>query len=117
MTIHQAKPMPVDILTDWATLLVPTASGFRETELSCVRIQRTSAVTDYAAGRTRDVTELVMYYDCVNSSPENVEFAAGQTLVYCGESYDITEAKLFCAPQPHHYRITARKTGGEFQPE
>lgn len=117
MTISQAKPIPPELLTDYAILLVPTSSGYRETELSCVRIQRTSAVTDYAAGRTRDCTELVMYYDCVNSYPDGVEFAAGQTIRYCGENYEITKAELFSAPEPHHYKITTRKTGGEFRQE
>lgn len=117
------KPIPAELLTDCAVLRTPTASGYKTADLIDVRITRTSAITDYTAGRTRDCTELVMYFDCVNSvySTESgvgeVEFAAGQTLVYCGESFEIISAELFSGTAPHHYRIKARKTGGEFRPQ
>ncbi|MGN1340931.1 MAG: hypothetical protein ACI4WS_11610 [Oscillospiraceae bacterium] len=117
------KPIPAALLTDCVELRTPTASGYSSADLTSVRVTRTSAITDYAAGRTRDCTELVMYFDCVNSeyNPASgvgeVEFAAGQTLVYCGESFEITSVELFCGTAPHHYKIKARKTGGEFTPE
>ena len=115
--MNSIKPIPAELLTDSALLRTPTQSGYIETALIDVRILRKSAITDYAAGRTRDCTELVMYFDCENSYPYNVEFAAGQTLVYSGESYEITSVELFSGTAPHHYKIKARKTGGEFQPE
>lgn len=111
------KPIPAELLTDCAVLRTPTASGFNDTDLIDVRITRINAITDYTAGRTRDCTELVMYFDCVNSYPSDVEFAAGQTIAYCGESFEITSAELFSGTAPHHYRIKARKTGGDFRPE
>ena len=66
-----------------------------------------------STGRTRDCTELVMYFDCVNSSPSGTEFAAGQSLEYCGETYEVVSAELFAGEDPHHWRVKARKTGGE----
>lgn len=111
------KPIPAELLNDWAVLLTPTANGYNEETLSGVRIVRTSKITDYAAGNARDCTEIVMYYDCVNSSPGGMEFSAGQSLAYCGETYEITQAELFSGTEPHHYRVKARKTGGEYRPE
>ncbi len=111
------RPIPAELLTDSAVLKTPSVSGYNDTNLHNVRIVRTSGITDYTAGRTRDCTEIVMYFDCVNSYPQNTVLAAGQTLVYCGESYEITQAELFSGTEPHHYRIKARKTGGTFRPE
>lgn len=111
------KPIPAELLTDSAVLLIPTASGHRAQPLEDVRIVRKSAITDYTAGRTRDFTEIVMYFDCENSYPADAEFCAGQSLEYCGETYEIVQAELFSGTAPHHYRVRARKTGGTFRPE
>ena len=111
------KPIPAELLTDRAALMTPTASGYRTEQLTDVRIIRTSQITDYAAGNTRECTEIVMYFDCVNSSPTDAEFTAGQTIAYCGESFEITKTELFAGEEPHHWRITARKTGGSHRAE
>ncbi len=109
-------PIPSELLTDSAVLKTPSGAGYKTTHLEYVRIIRTSEVTDYTAGRVRDCTEIVMYYDCVNSYPEDVVFSAGQLLEYCGEEYELVKSELFAGEEPHHYRITARKTGGAFSP-
>lgn len=111
------KPIPAELLTECVQLLTPTANGYSEEELIDVRVVRTDKIADLAADRARDCTEIIMYYDCVNSSPADVEFHAGQSLVYRGETYGITEAELFSGAEPHHYRIKAGKTGGEYRPE
>ena len=74
--MNGVKPIPAELLTDSAVLLTPTGSGYSSETLDSVRIVRVSAITDYTTGRTRDCTELVMYFDCVNSSPSGTEFAA-----------------------------------------
>lgn len=112
--MNGVKPIPAELLTDSATLLTPAASGYTRETLRNVRIVRLSAITDYAAGRARDCTELLMYFDCVNSSPADTEFSAGQSLEYCGEEFEIVSAELFRGEGPHHWRVKARKTGGEF---
>lgn len=109
------RPIPAELLMDSALLLTPSASGFDREELTDVRILRVSSITDSAAARVSDCTELVMYFDCVNSSTAGTEFCAGQLLEYCGEVFSLIRAELFAGEQPHHYRITARKTGGEFR--
>lgn len=116
MNIVSVRPIPAELLTDSVTLRTPTAAGYSEKQLSDVRVVRTSEVTDHLSGKARDITGIVMYFDCVNSLPEGTEFTAGQSLRYCGEVYEIVEAVLFAGEQPHHYRVRARKTGGEFSP-
>lgn len=111
--MNGVKPIPAELLTDGAVLLTPTGSGYLRDNLDSVRIVRVSAITDYTTGRTRDCTELVMYFDCVNSSPSGTEFVAGQSLEYCGETYEVVSAELFAGEDPHHWRVKARKTGGE----
>lgn len=111
------RPIPLELLTDIAVLRTPSGSGYTDTDLIDVRIVRTSGITDYTTGRTRDCTEIVMYFDCVNSYPQDTVFAAGQTIMYCGESYEVIQAELFSGTEPHHYRVKARKTGGTFRPE
>lgn len=111
--MNGVKPIPAELLTDSAVLLTPTGSGYSSETLDSVRIVRVSAITDYTTGRTRDCTELVMYFDCVNSSPSGTEFVAGQSLEYCGETYEVVSAELFAGEDPHHWRVKARKTGGE----
>ena len=106
------KPIPAELLTDSAVLRIPTSSGYSREQLTDVRMIRTSAITDYAAGNTRECTEIVMYFDCVNSCPADAEFTAGQMISYCGEEFEITKAELFAGTEPHHWRVTARKTGG-----
>lgn len=108
-------PIPSALLTDSALLRTPSGDGYKSTRLEYVRIVRTSGMTDYTAGRVRDCTEIVMYYDCVNSYPEEVVFSAGQLLEYCGEEYELVQAELFAGEVPHHYRIKARKIGGQFR--
>ena len=110
--MNGVKPIPAELLTDSAVLLTPNGSGYSRENLDSVRIVRVSAITDYTTGRTRDCTELVMYFDCVNSSPSGTEFTAGQSLEYCGETFEVVSAELFAGEDPHHWRVKARKTGG-----
>ncbi len=112
--MNGVKPIPAELLTDSAVLLTPSGSGYSRETLDDVRIIRTSAITDYSAGRTRDCTEIVMYFDCVNSAPYGTEFAAGQSLECGGEVFEIVSAELFSGEEPHHWRVRARKTGGEY---
>ncbi len=107
------RPIPAELLTDSVTLRTPAASGYSDQLLSDVRIIRTSEVTDHLVTHTRERSEIIMYFDCVNSFPADTQFAAGQSLLYCGEIYEIVEAVLFAGEEPHHYRVRGRKTGGE----
>ena len=109
------KPIPDELLGDAVTLYEPTSSGYRKTEVVNVRVDRTNSVTDFTSAHTRDTTEITIYYDCENSRPSYVDFAAGMQAEYCGERFEIIKVKRYCAVNPHHYTITARKISGQFR--
>ncbi len=102
------KPIPLTLLSDTITLLQPTEAGYAETEISNVRVVCRSEVSDYDRLRARDKATLTIYYDCANSSPSGVEFAAGMTILHDGKRYELIIAEEFRAEQPHHIRIKAR---------
>ncbi|MDE6031352.1 MAG: minor capsid protein [Oscillospiraceae bacterium] len=108
-------PIPDELLGDAITLFEPTASGFRETEVVNVRVDRTNSVTDFNSAHTRDTTEITVYYDCENSRPSLMDFSVGMQVEYRGERFEIIKVKRYCAVNPHHYTITARKIGGQFR--
>lgn len=108
------KPIPDTLLGDNATLIIPEGSGFIRIELSNIRAQRKSSITDYSAGQSRDTTELTVYFDCNSSEPVGMEFTAGEQLEYRGEVYEIIEVKLFAGEAPHHWRLVGRKIHGAF---
>ena len=107
------KPIPTLLLCDSFTLKVPGADGYSITSVTDVRVVRKSRISDFTTSRTRDETALTIYYDCTNSYPQGLSFSAGMTAVFCGEEFEILEAVLFSGEQPHHWKLTARKTGGE----
>lgn len=55
-------PIPDELLGDSITLFEPTDSGYRETEVVNVRVDRTNSVTDFNSAHTRDTTEITIYY-------------------------------------------------------
>lgn len=103
------RPIPLSLLNGSLTLLVPDGDGYSEYELTSVRVVRRSEITDRSAVNVRDISELTVYYDCVNSSPADMEFSAGMLLEQDGVRYEIVRAEEFAAQGPHHVRITARK--------
>lgn len=108
-------PIPNELLGDSVTLFKPTSLGFSEMEIVNVRVDRTSSVTDFNSAHTRDTTEITIYYDCENSRPSYAEFSAGMQVEYWGERFEIIKVKRYCAVNPHHYTITARKISGQFK--
>lgn len=105
------KPIPDALLGSELTLLVPSDAGWTTTHIGNVRVERTGAVSDYSSQKTRDNTEITVWYDCANSYPE-AEFSAGMRVRYRGEVYEITEEKTYCAGAPHHRKFKARKIYG-----
>lgn len=102
------RAIPMALLNDEITLLVPTVSGYDAVEIYNVRVQQTSAVREYNSTAVRDISQLTVYYDCENSLPHGVEFAAGMTLSFAGRRYEIISAAQFAAESLHHVKITAR---------
>lgn len=106
------EPIPEQLLNDEFTLLVPGESGYARTDVSSVRIERKSALSDYADGDVRGLSALTIFYDMTYSLPQRLEFAAGMSAEYDGALWEITEARLYCADEPHHYTLTARRVSG-----
>lgn len=106
------NPIPDSLLGDEFYLCVPTKTGWSETLIENVRIERKSAVSDPTAANIRDNSELTIWYDYTNSYPE-ADFSAGARARYYGEVFEITEVKFFRAEELHHCRIKAIKTGGK----
>lgn len=107
--MREILPIPSELLADSVTLYVPESSGYTAVEVSDVRVEQADRVTEHTARDVRNASELVVYYDCVNSSPSDVSFEAGMMLRYCDARYEILKVERFAALRLHHIRITARK--------
>lgn len=106
------KPIPDVLLGDELTLLVPREGGWSEKYVGNVRVERTGAMADYSSQKTRDNTEITVWYDHANSYPE-VSFSVGMRVRYRGEVFEIIEEKAYYADAPHHCKFRARKIYGE----
>ncbi len=103
-----ARPIPLQLLADEITLMTPTVDGYDSTEIYNVRVQKKSAVREYNSSAVRDISEITVYYDRENSSPQGAEFLAGMLIIHQNMRYEILSAERFAAEQLHHIRITAR---------
>lgn len=111
--MNNIRPIPMELLGDSFMLIVPFEDSLEQIYVRSVRAVKTGAVSDYSSTRMRDTSELVIYYDCTNSLPQNMEFSAGMQIEYGGELFEVLEAKLFCGISPHHWKLTARRIGNE----
>ena len=102
-------PIPNELLCDSVTLLKPDGSGYSSVVIDSVRVVRRSKVSEYSSTIVRDNSEITVYYDCINSSPTDMEFSAGMLVEYECERYEILVAEMFRAYSPHHIRITAKR--------
>ena len=102
------RPIPRKLLCDSVLLSVPAADGYSVTEISSVRVVCGSKLKGYADSSMKEMSELIVYYDCVNSVPADVKFSAGMSLIFHDRRYEILSAEEFSGEGPHHIRITAR---------
>jgi hypothetical protein len=78
---------------------------YDEITLYNVRVEENEKVRQSKSGenRTRGAR---LYYDCVNSTPSNIEFNTSQLVNFCGITYKIESIKaVMAANKIHHYRI------------
>ena len=106
-------PIPDRFLGDEFYLCTPTADGWSETHIYNVRVEKTSIVSAPTASSPRDISEITVWYDYVNSYP-SAEFTAGTRAKYHGEIFEITEVKFYRAEELHRCRIKAVKIGGSY---
>ena len=105
------KPIPKRLLIHAATLRSPGAMDvwqaptWEDTPLKHVRIEPSAKVV-----LTKDNTEVqlvsTLIYDCVNSSPRGIEFAAGQRVVWGGRECTVeTVEQLYDERHLHHWEV------------
>lgn len=105
------KPIPDKLLGDTVTLISPTPTGFIETPIANVRVERTESTEHITGENTRGTAEITVWADRVHSTW--AEFPTGARVRYGNELFEITTSKIYSAGEPHHCKFTARKTGEE----
>ncbi len=101
------KPIPAELLCDSITLIKPSEGGEIRRELRSVRVVASQG-SERRTDRARHICSVIgVYYDCVQSEPNDAEFSCGEWIEWQGKRYEITKVQelgLFCR---HHFRITA----------
>lgn len=105
------KPIPNKLLGDDLVLICPTKTGTLETPVSNVRVERLQSIEGYLTSDQKCAAEITVWVDFQNSTW--AEFPIGAKVRYDGETFEISERKLYCAGTPHHLKFTARKAGDE----
>lgn len=105
------KPIPNQLLGDMIVLITPTPTGFINTPIANVRVERAEAVEHTTTENTRGSVGITVWVDRQNSTW--AEFPTGARVKYGNELFEITESKVYRAGEPHHCKFTARKTGEE----
>lgn len=105
------KPIPNKLLGDELVLIYPTKTGSLETPIANVRVERSQSIEGYSTSSPKYSEEITVWVDYQNSTW--AEFPIGAKVKYDGETFEITERKLYSADTPHHLKFTAKRTGDE----
>ncbi len=105
------KPIPDRLLGDMIVLIAPTLTGFTETPIQNVRVERSESISQGFAENKKCSVEITVWVDRQNSTW--AEFPTGARVSYGNEIFEIVESKIYHAGEPHHCKFTARKTGEE----
>ena len=105
------KPIPNALLGNNITLITPKATGFTETPISNVRVERSEDIAGYSSDDPKDHAEITVWVDYHNSTW--TDFPVGAKVRWDGEVFVITEQKVYCAGKPHHCKFKAIKIGDE----
>lgn len=108
------KPIPMPLLCDSLTLIVPTKTGTVETPIANVRVECSESIEGGASNNPKSAAEITVWVDFHHSTP--AEYPLGAWVRYCGETFEITARKIYRADEPHHLKLTAKRinwNGGE----
>lgn len=105
------KPIPNALLGDNITLMIPKASGFTETPIANVRVERSEDIAGYASDEPRGRAEITVWVDRHNSTW--TDFPVGAKVKWGGEVFEITEQKVYRAGEPHHCKFRAIRIGDD----
>lgn len=100
-------PIPNELLGDCITLILPTENGSFEKQISNVRVERSEKISN----NTRGTCEITVWVDRQLSTW--AEFPTGARVAFGGEIFEITESKVYRAPEEHHCKFKATKIGDE----
>lgn len=107
----KVKPIPNELLGDKITLITPTGTGFTETPIANVRVERSENIEGLSSNDPRNCAEITVWADYRNSTW--ADFPVGAKVRYNNEIFEIVEQKVYRAGEPHHCKFKARKTGDE----
>ncbi|MCL2698540.1 MAG: minor capsid protein [Oscillospiraceae bacterium] len=118
--MNLSRQIPKALLPHNIVLLVPKTTAeyidgasaptifnddFSEIAIHNVRFEQNEKVRQTKSGDSRTRGARV-YYDCVNSFPQDVKFTTEQLLVFAGQTYKIEAVRAVVAAEKiHHYRI------------
>ena len=105
------KPIPNALLGDDITLMLPTESGFTETPISNVRVERSESIANYTSDDPRRRAVITVWADYHNSTW--TDFPVGAKVRFGGEVFEITEQKVYRAGEPHHCKFRAIRIGDD----
>lgn len=105
------KPIPKALLGESLVLVLPTTTGTLETPVSNVRVEITQSVSGYSSSDPKNAAEITVWVDHKNSTW--AEFPVGAKVKFVGETFEITERKLYSADTPHHMKFKAKRNGDE----
>jgi len=106
-----SRPIPKALLPHTVTLRTPLTEGiftdgdYDEITLYNVRVELHERVKQSKSGEARS-KGAAMYFDAVNSAPQDVNFKTEQLIIFCGITYKIESIKaVTAADKIHHYRV------------
>ena len=105
------KPIPNELLGDSLTLIVQKSTGFTETPIDNVRVEREEDIEGYSTKDSHGRVEITVWIDYRNSTW--TDFPVGAKVRYKGELFEIAEQKIYRAGEPHHCKFRAIKIGDE----
>lgn len=105
------KPIPNALLGDKITLMVPTATGFTETPIANVRVERSEDIENRTSDDPLCRAEITVWADYHNSTW--TDFPVGAKVRFNGEVFEIAEQKVYRAGEPHHCKFKAIKIGDD----
>lgn len=108
----RVEPIPDELLGSDITVEIPSSDGSYSRNVHNVRVERVEEIDDYTSQKSRDKTQIFVWFDYANSYPET-EFSVGMRIKYDGEVYEAIKVKVYSADSPHHCKLEARKISEE----
>ena len=113
--IRKVKPIARNDLPHSATLKKVTGTDSynkktfaADVALKFIRVEPVHNVKTVAAGEDKEMTNFLVFYDSVNSKPNDVVFDEGDQIIFKGKTLNIVlvdDQYAFDGDKVHHYEI------------